>query len=108
MLTGEFRSIFLPYCLERRPDGRYAVLNRSYKPVGMTTAEHVCYDDLPVCVALPGLGEELAERLSSKGSGALDRIYLYDDGCVPTRSAKAMDAYLARLRLLAGLRLQVS
>lgn len=40
-LTGDFLSFFMPYCLKKHPDGRYAVLNRKYKPVGMVTDDQI-------------------------------------------------------------------
>lgn len=103
MKAGDFRTVFLPYCIHRQADGRYAVLNRGYKPLGFHTRDHVRYEDYPICVELPGLSAELAAQLSIRGDRALDRIYLYDDRSLPTRSAAAMRAYLGRLRLLASL-----
>jgi hypothetical protein len=35
MALDDFRAVFLPYCLEKRNGGRYVVLNREYKPVGI-------------------------------------------------------------------------
>lgn len=99
-----FRTAFMPYCLKRRPDGNYVVLNRNYKPVGMVTTDWVKYENHP---AIKGrhITAALAAKLSYKESPDLDHIYLYNDGCIPTKSAKAMDSYLLRLRLLAKLRL---
>ena len=37
MPLGDFRSVFMPYCLRKQKDGRYVVLNREYKPVGFFT-----------------------------------------------------------------------
>lgn len=101
---GEFRALFLPYCLDQQSDGRYAVLNRNYKPVGLAVEEWVNYADHPgCCVYLPGLTPGMAVQLSARGRSNLQRIYLYNDGCVPTQGTEQWDAYQERLRLLAGL-----
>jgi hypothetical protein len=99
----DFRTAFMPYCLKRRADGNYVALNRHYKPVGTVTTDWVNYEDYP---AIPGrhVTAKLAVKLSHKGSPDLDCIYLYDDGCIPTDSAKAMNSYLQRLPLLAKLK----
>ena len=99
----EFRGVFFPYCLECLEDGRYVVLNRAYKPLGFLTSKWVEYTEYPVCVKLNGLGPVKARRLSHNGSEKLDRIYLYNDGCVPTRSPAAMKSYMKKLQLLATL-----
>jgi len=99
----EFRAIFLPYCLDRQEDGRYAVLNRNYKPLGFTTREFTTYSDYPVLVTIKGLSPEKIRAISANGDADPERIYLYNDGCVPTRSAEHMQAYQNRLALLAPL-----
>lgn len=99
----EFRWVFLPYCIDRQPDGRYAVLNRRYKPVGMTVTSFVTYTEYPCLVKFKDLTEEVATQVSAKGDARLDRIYLYNDACVPTHSQADWDAYSRRLHLLATL-----
>jgi hypothetical protein len=103
MALGDFRAVFLPYCVERQPDGRYAVLNREYKPVGFHTREHVEYASYPVLVKLKGLTPARAAKISHAGSRDVERIFLYDDGSNPVRSAANMKAYMARLAVLARL-----
>jgi hypothetical protein len=102
MPLGDFREVFLPYCLDRQPDGRYAVLNREYKPVGFLTREHVTYDDFPVLVRLIGLTARKAALLSWEGKPDLDRIFLY--GSSPTRTKVAWAEYLERLTVLSKLK----
>lgn len=97
----ELRATHLPYLLERIPDGRYAVLNRMYKPVGMDQYEWVAYEDY--AVGLKRLTANTVVKMSFDGSPSLDRIYLYNDGCVPTRSATYMAAYMRRLAAFAKL-----
>lgn len=99
----DFRSVFLPYCIQKQPDGRYAVLNRNYKPIGFITSEHVVYANYPILVKLRGLKQTTAAKISFKGDSNTKEIFLYNDGCVPTRNKKNMAAYLERLRVLASL-----
>ena len=102
--TTEFRDYFLVYGLERQPDGFYVALNRHYKPVGMTCGDWVKYEDHPVRLQFKrALTPKQAASLSASGDPSTDRIYLYNDGCVPTSSAAAWNAYSARLQRLAGL-----
>jgi hypothetical protein len=46
-----------------------------------------------------------AEKLSWSGSDALDRIYLYSDGCVPTDGKDHLAGYQKRLAVLMALQL---
>jgi hypothetical protein len=92
---------FLPYCIQKQRDGRYMVLNREYKPVGFWTREWVDYTSGPFLVKIKGLTKRTVASISFNGDTSLDRIYLYNDGCIPTRSAKHMTAYLKRLGRIA-------
>jgi hypothetical protein len=106
MSPNDFRAVFLPYCLQKQPDGRYAVLNRRYKPVGFQTREYLKYEDYPICVKLKGLRSTNAAKISFDGNPDTDTIYLYNDGCVPTHSTKHMRDYLQRLEMLAALKVE--
>lgn len=100
----DFNDVFLPYCLDRQTDGRYAVLNREYKPVGFYTGAHVVYKEYPVLVKFKGLTKTKLDKLSWDGKGGLKRIYLYDTGRNhPLRSKAHMRAYLEKLEILAKL-----
>lgn len=103
-MLDDMRAVFMPYCLDQQPDGRYAILNREYKPVGFFTKEWINYADYPVLVELKGLGPKTIEKLSYDGKSDPDRIYLYNDGSVPTRSAENMKEYQKRLAILAKLK----
>jgi hypothetical protein len=103
MALGDFRAVFLPYCLQKQEDGRYAVLNREYKPVGFFTRDWVKYEEHPVLVKLKGLTKAKAAKLSDKAETDLDSIFLYNDATNPVRSKANMRAYLAKLEILAGL-----
>jgi len=101
MPLNNFSAVFLPYCLKRQPDGRYAVLNREYKPVGFFTKATVEYAKYPVLVKLPGLKAATAARLSAYGDSDADRIYLYKSNRSLVQSPTAMREYMARLEILA-------
>jgi hypothetical protein len=103
MPLGDFRSIYMPYCLQKQEDGSYAVLNREYKPVGFNTDDFIKYEEHPVTTSFKGIGPGVAKKLSYKGSDSTDIIYLYNDGCVPVHSTSNMNAYLKRLAILAKL-----
>lgn len=105
-MYADFRAIYFPYCLQKQKDGSWVILNREYKPVGFNTSEFITYEEFPVAVKLEGLTPKKANKLAYSGEMEGDRIYLYNDGCVPTRSKKNMDAYLEKLAILAKLRLK--
>ena len=99
---GEFRWAFLPYCLDRQEDGRWVILNRDYKPLGMLTRDFVRYEDHAVAAYLGGLTAAVRQRLEDRDNSP-DRIYLYDDGSVPTSSKEAWAKYSSKLEALAKL-----
>lgn len=106
MPLKDFRSIHLPYCIQRKPDGRYMVLNREYMPLGWRTKKGYPDEglvDSQLAVSFKGLTARVAEQLSFNGKEELETIYLYNDGCIPTESAEAMNAYMRRLAILAKL-----
>jgi len=105
MALLDFRAVYLPYCLQLQEDGRYAVLNREYKPVGFYTTQFIRYSDYPVTVRLKGLGPATAAKLSVEGSDDPTLIYLYDDRTNPVLSEANMEAYFTKLSVLAKLRI---
>lgn len=108
MPRGDFRAVYLPYCLQRLEDGRHVVLNRAYKPLGFLSKDHVVYEEYPVAVEIKGIGPAVAAKLSWKGDSNIDTIYLYNDETNPINSDANMDAYLERLRILAKLKLKAT
>jgi hypothetical protein len=94
-----FRWWFLPYCLQRLENGKYVVLNRAYKPVGMVTEEWVDYEPHGVKIKI---GKNQARALSYNKSEEKERVYLYDDATNPNRSKATMDEYLRKVGLLAA------
>jgi hypothetical protein len=104
MPSHDFRSVHLPYCIKKLPDGNHIVLNRNYKPIGFRTTAQLDYEAYPIGVKFKRLTAKTVAKLSFKGSSDADAIYLYNDGSIPTASAKNMQAYLERLGILAKLK----
>ncbi len=105
MVDDFARRIFLPYCLQRLADGRYIVLNRLYKPLGIASREWIEYETHPSALPIKGITAKKAIELSHKGSDDLNKIFLYADACLPTSSAQHWDAFSKRLKLLAELKI---
>lgn len=105
MSFNNVTAVYMPYCLQRQEDGRYAILNREYKPLGFLTREWITYSDYPVCAKIKGIGPATARKLSYKGSEDTDWIFLYNDGCNPCHGPEEMEAYLKKLSLLGKLRI---
>lgn len=105
MYNPTLKTVYFPYALRKQPDGRWVVLNRYYRPVGINVAEPVELDKYPVSVELPELDEATLQRLSHDGDIEHDTIYLYNDGSVPTMGPEYMEAYLKRLEILLRLHL---
>jgi hypothetical protein len=103
-MNQEFRSVFMPYCLILNPSGKYTITNRNYKPLGMW-GKFVNYEDY--AVSINGLDPKKIAALSYKADPSPDRIFLYNDGSVPTASKKNMDEYLARLDMLSKLSITI-
>lgn len=100
-MSDSIRQIFLPYCLQKQADGRYAVLNRNYKPLGLDTQEFVEYANYPCLVQLKGMTSKRASKMSWEGSGNVDVIFFYNDGSVPTEGTANWAAYASRLETFA-------
>lgn len=103
MALGDFRAVFFPYCLKRQDDGRYAILNREYKPVGFFTPDWINYPDYPVLVKLKGLTQAVAAKLSISEETQLETIFLYSDATNPINSKENMRTYFSKLEILAKL-----
>jgi len=99
----ELRRTHMPYCIHRTADGRYIVLNRNYKPLGVQTGDWVTYENHPSAVEL-NITKIRAAKLDCQGRENTDRIYLYNDGCIPTDGDAHMKAFLGRLSVLMKLK----
>jgi hypothetical protein len=104
MPSGDFLAVFLPYCIQKQLDGTYAVLNRDYKPLGFKTLDRINYADYPICVKIKGLTPVRARKLFVYEGKDPVTFYLYNDATVPIHSKKNMEAYLAKLAVLAKYR----
>lgn len=107
--VDEFGRVFLIYCLDPLDDGSWIALNRKYKPVGVSNPERVEYDK-----SAGGrfkfkstIRDEQIAAIACKRDARTERIYLYDYGSLPTSSAEHWRAYSERLRLLAGLMVEL-
>ena len=94
---------FLPYCLRRRDDGSYEVVNVDLKPVAFRLNQFGIRGDAAGFTHFNGITEELAVRLSFRGDSDLERIYLFDPEQAPSSAGGTMQDYLRRLGLLASL-----
>lgn len=99
-MADQAYRILYPYCLKKQADGKYAILNREYLPIGF----------MPRPEALPNVSYEmditpdLAKQLSVNGSEDTDSIYLYNDATQPMNGGTSLDAYMERLIVLLGLK----
>jgi hypothetical protein len=100
----DFRQAMLPYGMEKNPDGSWTFFNRKYKPIGLISDEWEDWDVPQHRMKFKGLGSATRRKLDIHGDGSQDRIYFYNDGSVPTYSARDMERYLAKLKILMGLR----
>lgn len=99
-MIDDFRAIYFPYCIEKQQDGSWIVLNRNYKPLGFNTKNFITYEDYPVSIKLTKLTKEKLAEISYNGEVKGNRVYLYDDFCVPIDDKKYMDIYLEKLKIL--------
>lgn len=98
----EFRWVFMPYCIMPLGPNEWVVLNRAYKPLGMNTREHLDYRPFATKMHLrrgsvSHLDWRGEARLTENEQAWPQPIFLYNDGCVPTRSAEHMKAYMDRV-----------
>jgi len=99
----ELRETHFTYCIQRLEGGRYILLNRNYKPIGNQSTDWVTYNTDPSAIKMT-ITPAAAAKLSWEQSPSVERIYLYNDGCIPTESAAHMTAYLKRLAVLAKIK----
>lgn len=105
MPMHEARALCFPYCIQRIKDGRYILLNRNYKPLGIQDEAWVEYENHPTAMPMK-ITPATAKKLSWKGADDVERIYLYNDGCIPTEGDEHMAAYLNRLSVLMKISVQ--
>lgn len=103
-----FRWIYLPYCLQQLGPDLWVVLNRQYKPLGISKKDWVDYALHAVKMKItPATIKKVAEKVVVPKEGEFtgkQALYLYGDGSVPTRSAEHWNNYQARLKALANIK----
>jgi hypothetical protein len=104
MLTTHARQIYFAYCVHQLADKSWVVLNRNHKLLGSDSAE---YESVPAPFRIAKITGTQAQKISYLGENdAEGKIYLYNDGCIPSDSEKDMAAYLKRLSVLMNLELK--
>ncbi|NMG64909.1 hypothetical protein GPA19_08115 [Azoarcus indigens] len=106
MSVGKYSGyrVFMPYCLRRISDGRYIVLNRDYKPLGIPSCDNVDLASHPTVHAIK-ITPAVARKLSWEGKDDLDCIYLHGGGSTP--KGEALKAYSERLAVLMAIHIEV-
>lgn len=95
--------MYLPYCLLLQADGSYMVCNRRNQAVGSQPESYLSNNQVIVKVRFARkLSTAQIAFLDCLGRTERERIYLYNDGCIPTGSDAAWAAYSKRLQRLAG------
>lgn len=102
MPTSTLLYTHFPYCL-RRVGAAWLVLNRNYKPIGMSTRDTVAYEGDRSLVRIDHRSiaaiRRAAYRVQDEG-GDSETIYFYGGSSVPWRSERDGEAYFARLQPL--------
>lgn len=106
---NDFRASWMPYALAKVEDdnGGWIPLNRHYKPLGMSSKEWVDYSSIPVECRIKRINPVTVKRLSWKQEGhdtSESMIFLYNDGCIPTKSKKDWFAYSKKLDIISSLK----
>ena len=108
MEAGALGTLF-PYGMQLQKNRSWVFFNRGYKPVGMRSGSWVEYGDWPVGVRLTDVDRRALADLSC--TGVYDEeweipgksVHFWEDMSRPTRSARNMDTYLAKLAKVAAL-----
>lgn len=108
-MKGDYpaRWVVFPYCIQRLDDGRYIVLNRRYKPLGVASDTHVVYEESPAACHMK-ITPDIARRLSWLGDDSIERIALYDGSENMLEHPDHLAAYVERLALLMTIRCNAS
>ncbi len=105
VFQGDLRFTHLPYCLYELEDGRFMVVNRRHKPLGITSHEHFVYEEHPSAMYIEGITGELALELDVKRGTVPGYIFLWDGATEAPETKKTTKQYLRRLRKLMTLKM---
>ncbi len=115
MIRSNIRNSSFIYCIEYRGEGRWILLNRAYKPLGVTSREWYDYDDPQYNFYSDEITKIVIDKLINvKTNGEKEEVhyfddgirfsfYLYDDGTSPAVSKENMDVYLKKLGIILNL-----
>ena len=98
------RRSHFPYCLKRMDDGSWVVLNRNFKPIGITTTDRVDYTAVPVSFRSKRLTPRVLRMLSHElNPKSLNHVYMYDKNAPPERDPIRLHLYMQKLQILMGI-----
>lgn len=100
-----YRTIYWTYLLQRLNDGSWVELNREYKPLGVHPDGWINYEKYPFKTKIASIPPELRVKLSFNGDGSGDKLYLYNDGCIPTDSRTNQAAYDRKINIIEDLKM---
>ncbi len=92
-----------PYGMEKNDDDTWTLFNRNYKPVGVVSTEWREWrewNNPDHKINLKGLTERRLLSLDVNCIGEGSRIYFYNDATNPENSAKDMNAYFDKMKIL--------
>lgn len=104
MPIGKLMHTEFPYCLHREENGDCLLLNRSYKPLGQQDTSWVEYGTHPSRFKIDGRSLAAIEKISTLvhryEDGSIEKLYFYNDSCIPAESTMHWNAYQKRLSTL--------
>lgn len=119
MALSDFFRINLPYGIHRNSNNEWTAFNREYMPLGWnkiinmdSTSITEGETEKPIYAKYSKLTDKKLQEIAGSenmidydSDGKIFRIYLYDDGSVPSRknpSKKDWDNYFEKIKMLSG------
>ena len=102
-VRGEFEHSFYLYCLHEVSEHKYVLLNRKYKPLGVSSGDHVDYEPFSINLTITEEDAKLFEKDGICIRGIFGRVfYLHDDDSSPwyIRPKAEREEYLRRCRII--------
>jgi hypothetical protein len=118
MIESDSAHVILPYCVHFLDQRTLVILNRQYKPIGMTTRDWVEYEPHAFKIgrklthrqieAIVGGNQakdpkRMAKDLAIYDAGQEVQFWLFYDGNAPWRGAKSWAEYAGRLERLGAI-----